>query len=288
MPTHVNDVTYKKYLKYKNKYLALNKNMIGGVLPGASAADASAASCMSIADLPNEMNFTMFKSLDLNSLMRFRLVNKKFKLLVDTYMEREYIQNKTYLNNLNDVFTLCKIPRYREAIIRADNVHMKIHELLRYAIYKFKELNSNARGPFSVVDIFDNNKPVYNIILKVHNIEVQGNYYNPIISRTHVTKISNIGGFNDRGYTAFLSTEAIMPTHTRTIENFTEPVNSDNNSIFSYLYNKTFIIGQINTLPLLLEKIDNISLEITMELASSEVNEEGMPVLASSIIEKIL
>jgi hypothetical protein len=284
MPTHVNDVTYKKYLKYKNKYLALNKNMIGGVLPGASAADASAASCMSIADLPNEMNFTMFKSLDLNSLMRFRLVNKKFKLLVDTYMEREYIQNKTYLNNLNDVFTLSKIPRYREGIIRDNDVHMKIHELLRHAIYKFKELNRNAGGPFSVNDIFENNKPIYNIILKVHNIEVLGNYQNPIISRTFITKISNTGGISQRGYSAFLSTEAIMPTRTRTTENFTEPVNSDNNSIFSYLYNKTFIMGQINTLPLLLQKIDNISLEITMELASSD----EMYNLDSSIIEKIL
>jgi hypothetical protein len=285
-----NDVTHKKYLKYKTKYLALNKHMIGGVLPGILAADASAASSTSIADLPNEIYLTMFKSLDLKGLMQLRLVNKQYKELVDEYMEKDFIKNKTYLNNLNDIFILCKIPKYRDIIIKnnsiTNDVNIQIRQKIRHAINKFEELNRNVGGPFSVVEVFEDQKPLYKIILKVHNIERHQSYYRTSNSRTYIIEISNVGGYDQRGYMATLFTEEVIRGRIDTTENITLPlINADR--IFSFLDEKMFNMTNINTLPLLLEKIDNITLEIHMDL--NKINEEGMGVVASSsMIEKIL
>jgi hypothetical protein len=271
----------KKYLKYKNKYLLLNKHMIGGVDPPSIA----------IADLPYDVYSTMFKFFDLRGLNKLKEVNKEYSKLVDDYMGTYFIRDKTYLNNLNDVFILCKIPRYHHAIIQKNNetneVIETIRDKIRIAIDKMEYMNKINGGPFSLVEIFENQKPMYKIILKVHNIEIIQTIHRLSGKRTYNTIISNVGGFSNRGYMADLSTEEVIGNRLiSSDETNIQDIHSD--GLFSFLEKNMFKAGTINTLPLLLEKIDNITLEIHEHLIVTKTN--GMHDFASSsiMIHKII
>ena len=254
---------YKKYLKYKTKYLALNKHMIGGVLPpAASAASASAASAACIDDLSDNILPIMFAHLGLNGLMSLSKVNTHYNTRINYYLENHYIKEKLYLSRLNDIFILCKNPKYRDIIIKQDiktnHVKIIIEDKINTIITRFNNENNIAGGPFSVNDVFTIKKPILRIILKVHNITPTVNEGN---GRTFITSIYNTGGLSTPGY----NNDWYKQLDNRPDDNTatTRPIMPA--QFYNELIMKIYRDEHDKSLPQLLKEIDNISLELHKE-----------------------
>jgi hypothetical protein len=248
---------YKKYLKYKTKYLAVNKHMIGGVIPPVASASAAC-----IDNLSDEILPIMFAHLDLNGLMSLRKVNAHYNTRINYYLENHYIKKQLYLSRLNDIFILCKNPKYRDIIIEQDKKKNYFKIFIEYEINKiigrFNNENNFEGGPFSVNDVFTKHKPIFRIILKVHNIKPTVHEKN---GRTFITSIYNTGGLDNSGYSTdrYIQLDNLPHNNTAT----TRPIMPD--QFYNELIMKIYRDEHDKSLPQLLEEIDNISLELHKE-----------------------
>jgi hypothetical protein len=179
----------KKYLKYKEKYLALKKelsqkNMKGGMFPqsalfrsSSSASGASGAFDINNLDkLPYDVIYTsILPSLPIKDVINLGMTNRRFYGICNDYIQR-YISAQQFMNKPEDILFLLTHPLYgpqiRPVVISNfstldQQTQRGIIEFLRNKAHDLSEVFETAvfrnGGPSSPRQLFQNGGRLYKI-----------------------------------------------------------------------------------------------------------------------------
>jgi hypothetical protein len=180
----------KKYLKYKEKYLALKKelaslkNMKGGVYPPALASGDAGDDDLALRpgagsdvnleylnQLPDFVVEETLQFLSLKDIISIGATIKRFNAICNNYIGR-YIRNNKYRNNPEDVLLLFNHPVYGAQIRTYFSnldlpTKMRVSGLLQRRVQEFQRIFMTAvrqnGGTSSPRDLFENGGRLYKI-----------------------------------------------------------------------------------------------------------------------------
>ncbi len=165
--------SYKKYLKYKKKYLLLKasfnstQNKKGG---GYSEPE--------LINLPTEIIYNILTSLSIKEIMNLKFVNKRLNEISSSYIQN-YISKRLYEKNIDEAIYLYSLPKYNQLIkpFLIRYLQTKVNNIVEL----FTTSVVNAGGPISSNHLKLNGGIKYEILFKTNN---------------RIIKISNIGPAN--------------------------------------------------------------------------------------------